>query len=48
MGSAIEEFNESMTVSHGVRFSAEYHDDIINYAKRRNPFNHMSVVFKNQ
>lgn len=46
MGSAIEEFNESMTVSHGVRFSAEYHDDIINYAKRRNPFNHMSVVFK--
>lgn len=46
MGSAIEEFNESMTVSHGVRFSAEFHDDIINYAKRRNPFNHMSVVFK--
>ncbi|EPU6501837.1 glycosyltransferase [Escherichia albertii] len=46
MGSAIEEFDESMAVSFGIRFSTEQHDDIIRYAKKRNPFNHMSVVFK--
>ncbi|QKJ87765.1 glycosyltransferase [Paramixta manurensis] len=46
LGSAAEEFDESMHHSQGVRFSSENHADIVQYARKRNPFNHMSVVFK--
>lgn len=46
LGSAIEEFDDDMNVSRGVRFSSSGCDDIKNYAKKRNPLNHMTVVFK--
>lgn len=46
LGSAISEYDETMSHYSGTRFTAENHIDIINYAKARNPFNHMTVVFK--
>jgi glycosyltransferase involved in cell wall biosynthesis len=46
LGSAVEEFDESMKYSQGIRFSESSHLKIKEYAKKRNPFNHMSVVFK--
>ncbi|MBW5408396.1 glycosyltransferase [Morganella morganii] len=46
VGSNTEEFNEDMTISNGQRHVACEHDDIIKLAKKRNPFNHMTVAFK--
>lgn len=46
LGSAVEEFNNVMEVSRGVRFSAPDCYSIKEYSKKRNPLNHMSVVFK--
>nr|UEO57265.1 UDP-Gal:alpha-D-GlcNAc-diphosphoundecapreno beta-1,3-galactosyltransferase [Morganella morganii] len=46
MGSNTEEFSEDMTISNGYRNVACEHCDIITLAKKRNPFNHMTVVFK--
>lgn len=46
LGSAIEEYDEKMDVCLGIRFSVIEHVHIVSYSKKRNPFNHMSVVFK--
>ncbi|MDH6632079.1 UNVERIFIED_ORG: glycosyltransferase involved in cell wall biosynthesis [Lelliottia amnigena] len=46
LGGAIEEYDENMEVSLGKRFSASDHQEILNYAKKRNPFNHMTVAFR--
>ncbi|TKV21672.1 glycosyltransferase [Citrobacter sp. wls613] len=46
LGGAINEFDETMLVSQGVRFSVSSHQEIEAYAKKRNPFNHMTVAFR--
>ncbi|MFH7825444.1 glycosyltransferase [Kluyvera chengduensis] len=46
VGAAIEEFDETMTSSLGIRFSRETHENIVAYSKHRNPLNHMSVMFR--
>ena len=46
IGGNIEEFNEDMTISNGQRNVAREHYDIIKLAKKRNPFNHMTVAFR--
>ncbi|HGN9470453.1 TPA: glycosyltransferase [Providencia stuartii] len=46
LGSCIEEFNSTMSQSLGFRNVPSLHHDIINYAKKRNPFNHMTVAFR--
>lgn len=48
LGSATEEFDENMENSFGYRINPTEHDDIVNYAKKRNPFNHMTVAFKKE
>ncbi|MGM5671467.1 glycosyltransferase family 2 protein, partial [Enterobacter cloacae] len=45
-GGAINEFNEDMTSSQGIRFSVCSHEQIKEYCKKRSPFNHMTVAFK--
>ncbi|WP_260863433.1 glycosyltransferase [Citrobacter sp. Marseille-Q6884] len=44
LGSAIQEFNGKDKGK--IRFSKAGHNNIVNYAKRRNPLNHMTVVFR--
>lgn len=46
VGGNTEEFSEDMTISNGQRNVACEHNDIIKLAKKRNPFNHMTVAFK--
>ncbi|WNP30598.1 glycosyltransferase [Morganella morganii] len=46
IGGNTEEFSEDMTISNGRRNVACEHNDIIELAKKRNPFNHMTVAFK--
>ncbi|MCZ9168621.1 glycosyltransferase [Escherichia albertii] len=46
LGGAINEFDEKMECSRGVRYTVSEHKDILQYAKRRNPFNHMTVAFR--
>lgn len=46
VGGAIEEFDEMMCASLGARFTKEKHEDIIEYAIKKNPFNHMTVMFR--
>nr|AXY99685.1 gt3 [Proteus vulgaris] len=48
LGSAIEEFDENMENSFGYRINPLENNDIVNYAKKRNPFNHMTVAFKKE
>lgn len=46
IGGNTKEFSEDMSNSNGQRNVACEHNDIIKLAKRRNPFNHMTVAFK--
>lgn len=46
LGSATEEFDGLMVVSQGIRFSVSEHEEIKRYSRKRNPFNHMTVVFR--
>lgn len=46
VGSCIDEFYEDYDKCISKRNVPENHVDIINYAKSRNPFNHMTVMFK--
>lgn len=48
LGSSTEEFDENMENSFGYRINPTEHNDIVNYAKKRNPFNHMTVAFKKE
>lgn len=45
-GSCTEEFNSKMSKSLGLRNVPSNHDAIKQYAKKRNPFNHMTVAFR--
>ncbi|MBI6191593.1 glycosyltransferase [Providencia rettgeri] len=46
LGAHIEEYDNDMTVSIGVRKTPCTHSKIIDYIKSRNPFNHMTVAFR--
>ncbi|APJ64625.1 glycosyltransferase [Escherichia coli] len=46
IGGGIEEYDEEMQVLRGTRFTKEKHADIVKYACFKNPFNHMTVMFK--
>ncbi|EMC8780762.1 glycosyltransferase [Providencia rettgeri] len=46
LGSYIEEFNSSMLESLGIKKVPTSHNEIKQYTKRRNPFNHMTVAFR--
>ena len=48
VGSNIEEYDASMTRKTGERIVPELNEDILKVIKTRNPFNHMTVVFKKQ
>jgi glycosyltransferase involved in cell wall biosynthesis len=48
IGSAIDEYDETMSHKTGVRTVPEIHEDIVQYMKSRNPFNHMTVIYKKQ
>ncbi|MBO8256012.1 glycosyltransferase [Providencia rettgeri] len=45
-GSCTEEFDSSMSNSLGLRKVPTSHNEIKQYTKRRNPFNHMTVAFR--
>ncbi|WP_019551921.1 glycosyltransferase [Propionispira raffinosivorans] len=46
LGSAIEEFSTIPTVVNTIRNVPLLDQEIIEYAKKRNPFNHMTVMFR--
>ncbi|QCT22027.1 glycosyltransferase [Jejubacter calystegiae] len=46
VGSMIDEYNEDFSIRLGRRITVCEHEDIVGYAKKRNPFNHMTVVFR--
>lgn len=48
VGSWIIEFEEDVSSAYGVKKVPLSHDEIIKFAKYRNPFNHMTVMFKKQ
>ncbi|MDR0562403.1 MAG: glycosyltransferase, partial [Spirochaetaceae bacterium] len=46
VGGTIAEFSDSIEKIISYRVLPEHHDDIINFTKVRNPFNHPSVMFR--
>lgn len=48
IGSEILEFEKQPEDAQVKRTVPEHHDDILEYAKRRNPFNHMTVFYNRQ
>lgn len=46
VGSNIDEFIGSVDNVIASRIVPENHDDIVNFSKKRNPFNHSSVIFR--
>ncbi len=44
--SYIEERNEDMSQTLGVRLLPEHHDDIVRFAKNRNPISHPAVIYR--
>ncbi|WP_233554873.1 glycosyltransferase [Atopobacter sp. AH10] len=46
LGSNITEFDQDPKEIKAIRSVPETHEEIYEYAKRRNPFNHMTVVYK--
>lgn len=46
LGSNISEFNKNICNVRGIRAVPSSYDDIVKFSKFRNPFNHMTVVFK--
>ena len=48
LGSAILEFDDDENNPHALRKTPLSSGELINYAKRRNPFNHMTVIFRKQ
>lgn len=46
--SHIEERNESMSKTLGVRLLPEHHDDIVRFAKNRNPISHPAVIYRRE
>lgn len=47
-GGQIAEFADNTTEITGYRNVPLKHNEILNFAKKRNPFNHMTVMFKKQ
>lgn len=47
-GTVVEEFSESPEIVNARRVPPETHQEILQFAKNRNPFNHPSVMFKKQ
>lgn len=45
-GSWISEFNDDETMVESVRKVPQYHADIVHFAKKRNPLNHPSVMYR--
>ena len=48
VGSIIDEYDESMNTFISKRYVPEFYNEIKKYAKKRNPVNHVSVVFKKE
>jgi glycosyltransferase involved in cell wall biosynthesis len=48
VGSNIIEYDESMKQVISTRIVPQQHEDICKYMKQRNPFNHVSVIYKKQ
>lgn len=46
VGGQVEEYDNSLTVLKGTRLVPTNHDDIVRFARTRNPFNHMTVMFR--
>lgn len=46
LGSYIDEFSDTPSSIHSIRMVPLTHIDIMEYAKKRNPFNHMTVMFR--
>lgn len=46
LGGYIEEFDDDPNSPHSVRSVPEQHEEIICFSKKRNPFNHMTVMFR--
>lgn len=46
VGTNIDEFSENHSVIHSSRVVPEKHDDIVQFSKKRNPFNHPTVMYK--
>lgn len=46
LGGAIIEFESNTRIKERVRFSSAEHKDIVEYSVSRNPFNHMTMMFR--
>ncbi|WP_367680570.1 glycosyltransferase [Candidatus Fukatsuia anoeciicola] len=46
LGSNIYEFNNNICNIRGIRTTPSSYEDIVKFSKIRNPFNHMTVIFK--
>lgn len=46
VGSVIDEFMNDPSQVNSRRVVPEYHDDIVKFSKRRNPFNHPTIMYK--
>lgn len=46
VGSIVDEFTDNTNEIFSQRVVPEYHEDILKFSKRRNPFNHPSVMYK--
>ncbi|MCD6653820.1 MAG: glycosyltransferase [Sulfurovum sp.] len=46
LGAWISEFDDAMSRSTGERKPPLMHEDVVSYAKYRNPINHMTVIFR--
>ena len=45
-GSWINEFDEDETIVQSIRRVPQYHDEIVVFAKKRNPINHVTIMFR--
>lgn len=46
VGSSVAEFHDNINKIDSIRALPTIHEDIVKYSKRRNPFNHPSVMYK--
>lgn len=46
LGGAIIEYDDKLSKENGIRFSCNEHNDIVKYSIARNPFNHMTMMFR--
>lgn len=48
LGGAIAEFQSDPSVTYAVRTVPQEHEEIVNFSKSRNPFNHMTVMYRRE